>query len=184
MADLLGVPYYEIAKAAAVPALFYFVSLFVTADLEAARHGLKGMRREDLPSLRQTLRDGWHFLVPVARSSSTSWRSCRFHRLARRPGRCFRSSRIWLVRELIAGRRIDVRQVIEAFDESSRSAVMIAVACAVVGMIMNVTDLTGSGLKFTSLILGYSNDTLIVLLLLTASQRSSSAPVCRQRQPI
>jgi TRAP-type uncharacterized transport system fused permease subunit len=58
--------------------------------------------------------------------------------------------------------------VIEAFDESSRSAIMIAIACAVVGIIMNVTDLTGLGLKFTSLILGYSNDTLIVLLLLTA----------------
>ena len=65
MADLLGVPYFEIAKAALLPAVLYFVSLFVTADLEAARHGLKGMRREDLPSVRKTLRDGWHFIVPV-----------------------------------------------------------------------------------------------------------------------
>jgi TRAP transporter 4TM/12TM fusion protein len=66
MADLLGIPYYEIAKAALLPATLYFVSLFVTADLEAARYGLKGMRREDLPSIRATLREGWHFLVPVA----------------------------------------------------------------------------------------------------------------------
>ena len=66
MADLLGVPYYEIAMAALLPATLYFASLFVTADLEAARHGLKGMRRADLPSLRTTLVEGWHFLVPVA----------------------------------------------------------------------------------------------------------------------
>jgi len=75
---------------------------------------------------------------------------------------------IWLARELVAGRKIDFGRVVAAFDESSRSAVMIAIACAVVGIIMNVTDLTGLGLKFTSLIIGYSNDTLIVLLLLTA----------------
>jgi TRAP-type uncharacterized transport system fused permease subunit len=39
MADLLGVPYFEIAKAALLPAILYFVSLFFTADLEAARGG-------------------------------------------------------------------------------------------------------------------------------------------------
>ena len=167
MADLIGVPYYEIAKAAVIPALFYFVSLFVTADLEAAKHGLKGMRREDLPSLRRTLLEGWHFLVPVAvllyfmaivqvsPGRAAAWALLSFVPL-------------WLFRELHARRRIDVRQVIDALDESSRSAVMIAVACAIVGVVMNVTDLTGLGLKFTSLILSYSNDQLIVLLLLTA----------------
>jgi TRAP transporter 4TM/12TM fusion protein len=167
MADLLGVPYFEIAKAALLPAIFYFVSLFVTADLEAARHGLKGMRREDLPSVWRTLFDGWHFLVPVgvliyflAIAQVSPGRAAAWALVSFVP--------IWLARELFARRRIELRQVIEAFDESSRSAIMIAIACAVVGIIMNVTDLTGLGLKFTSLILGYSNDTLIVLLLLTA----------------
>jgi TRAP transporter 4TM/12TM fusion protein len=167
MADLLGVPYFEIAKAALLPAIFYFVSLFVTADLEAARHGLKGMRKEDLPSVRKTLRDGWHFVVPVgvliyflAIAQVSPGRAAAWALLSFVP--------IWLARELVAGRRIEVSRIVEAFDESSRSAIMIAVACATVGIIMNVTDLTGLGLKFTSLIIGYSNDTLVALLLLTA----------------
>jgi TRAP transporter 4TM/12TM fusion protein len=167
MADLLGVPYYEIAKAALLPALFYFVSLFFTADLEAARSGLKGMRREDLPSTWQTLRNGWHFLVPVAvLLYFLAWAQVSPGRAAAWALLSFVP--IWLMREIVARRRIDLPRVVAAFDESSRSAVMIAVACAVVGIIMNITDLTGLGLKFTSLILGYSNDTLIVLLLLTA----------------
>jgi TRAP transporter 4TM/12TM fusion protein len=167
MADLLGVPYYEIAMAALLPATLYFVSLFVTADLEAARHGLKGMRRADLPSLRITLLEGWHFLVPVAVLIY-------FLAIAQvSPGRAGAWATvsfvpIWLARELYARRRINVKEVIAALDESSRSAVMIAVACAIVGIVMNVTDLTGLGLKFTSLILGYSNGSLIVLLALTA----------------
>ena len=168
MADLLGIPYYEIAKAALIPAVFYFVSLFVTADLEAARHGLKGMPREDLPSLRKTLTGGWHFLIPVAVllyflaiAQVSPGRAGAWALLAFLP--------LWLFRELHARRRIDVRKVIAALDESSRSAVMIAVACAIVGVIMNVTDLTGLGLKFTSLILGFSNEQLLVLLALTAA---------------
>jgi TRAP transporter 4TM/12TM fusion protein len=167
MADLLGVPYYEIAKAALIPALFYFVSLFVTADLEAARVGLKGMPRAEVPSLSKTLLGGWHFLVPVAVLLY-------FLAIAQvSPGRAgawalMSFVPVWLFRELHARRRIDVGQIVAALDESSRSAVMIAVACAIVGVIMNVTDLTGLGLKFTSLILSFSNNQLIVLLALTA----------------
>lgn len=167
MADLLGVPYYEIAKAALLPAIFYFVSLFVTADLEAARYGLKGMRRADLPSIRATLREGWHFLVPVAVLLY-------FLAIAQvSPGRAgvwaiVAFVPVWLLRELVASRPIDVRAVIDALTESSQSAVMIAIACAVVGIVMNVTDLTGLGLKFTSLILGYSSGSLLMLLALTA----------------
>jgi TRAP transporter 4TM/12TM fusion protein len=167
MADLLGVPYYEIAKAALLPAVFYFVSLFVTADLEAARHGLKGMARADLPSIPKTLRGGWHFLVPVAVLLY-------FLAIAQvSPGRAgvwatVAFVPVWLLRELFARRRIDWSAVIDALNESSQSAVMIAVACAIVGVIMNVTDLTGLGLKFTSLILSYSSGSLLVLLGLTA----------------
>jgi TRAP transporter 4TM/12TM fusion protein len=166
MADLLGVPYYSIAKAALLPATLYFVALFITADLEAARYGLKGMRREELPSLRETLRDGWHFLVPVvvliyflaveqiSPSRAGAWAVATFVPL-------------WLGRELWAWRPIDPRAVFGALEESSKSAVMIAASCAAVGVIMNVTDLTGLGLKFTSLILNYSGGSLFVLLILT-----------------
>ena len=167
MADLLGVPYFEIAKAAFIPALLYFVSLFLTADLEAARQGLKGTPRSELPRLGATLRGGWHFLVPVAvliyylaiEQVSPS-RAGAYAAAAFVP--------VWILREWFTQRRIVWRPIVDALEESSRSAVMIAAACAIVGVIMNVTDLTGLGLKFTSLILSYSGGSLFVLLLLTA----------------
>jgi len=167
MADLLGIAYYEVAKAALLPAILYFVALFVTADLEAARYGLKGTRREDLPTVGETLRDGWHFLVPVAvllyflaveqisPSRAGAWATVSF-------------IPVWICRELLAGRRIELRTVFHSLEEASQGAVMIAAACAIVGVVMNVTDLTGLGLKFTSLILGYSDGSLLGMLLLTA----------------
>ena len=167
MADLLGMPYYEIAKAALLPAVLYFVSLFFTADLEAARKGLKGTPRAELPSLGGTLRKGWHFLVPVgvliyylAIEEVSPSRAGAYAAAAFVP--------VWMLREWTVQRRIVWRPIIDALEEASRGAVMIAAACAIIGVVMNITDLTGLGLKFTSLILGYSGGSLFGLLLLTA----------------
>ena len=117
------------------------------------------MRREDLPSVRKTLRDGWHFLVPVARPDLFPGDRAGFARSRGGLGAAVLRADLARARAR-RGPPHRASRIVEAFDESSRSAVMIAVACAVVGIIMNVTDLTGLGLKFTSLIIGYSNDTL------------------------
>ncbi|MEM8814017.1 MAG: TRAP transporter fused permease subunit [Pseudomonadota bacterium] len=66
MASFLGRPYFEIAVAAAVPSILYYFGLFVQIDAYAARGGLKGMAREDLPSLAKTMRQGWYYLFVFA----------------------------------------------------------------------------------------------------------------------
>lgn len=62
MASFLGRPYFEIAAAAAVPSILYYFGLFVQIDAYAARTNLKGMARKDLPSLKETLKEGWYYL--------------------------------------------------------------------------------------------------------------------------
>lgn len=62
MASFLNLPYGAVVVAAIVPSGLYFLGLLAQVDAYAARHGLVGMSREELPSVRQTLRTGWHFL--------------------------------------------------------------------------------------------------------------------------
>ena len=50
MAETINVPYVEICKAAAIPALLYFLTAFVMVHLEAGRAGLLGMAKEDCPN--------------------------------------------------------------------------------------------------------------------------------------
>lgn len=66
MASFLGRPYFEIAAAAAVPSILYYFGLFVQIDAYAGRAKLKGMERKDLPSLMQTLKEGWYYLFVFA----------------------------------------------------------------------------------------------------------------------
>ena len=62
MATFLEVPYYQVALAAAVPALLYFGTLFLQLDAEAGRDGLAGVDRAGLPGVGATLRQGWFYL--------------------------------------------------------------------------------------------------------------------------
>lgn len=66
MAQFLNVSYAEVALAAAVPAALYYFGLFMQVDAYAARHGLKGLPRSELPRLAQTLKEGWYYLLVIA----------------------------------------------------------------------------------------------------------------------
>ena len=66
MAQFLGVSYGMVALAAMIPAALYYFGLYMQVDAYAARHGLKGLAREDIPSLKQTFREGWYYAFAVA----------------------------------------------------------------------------------------------------------------------
>ena len=61
MASFLGVPYSTIIVAAIVPSALYFFGLMVQIDAYAARRNLAGLPRSELPSLKQTFKEGWHY---------------------------------------------------------------------------------------------------------------------------
>jgi TRAP transporter 4TM/12TM fusion protein len=66
MVIVTGIPYGVIVAAAAIPAILYYYGLLIQVDANAAKIGLRGLPREDMPSLRKTLKDGWPFIVVIA----------------------------------------------------------------------------------------------------------------------
>jgi TRAP transporter 4TM/12TM fusion protein len=65
IAQFLNVSYAEVALAAVIPALLYYFGLFMQVDAYAARHGLAGLPRAELPSLAKTFREGWYYLLVI-----------------------------------------------------------------------------------------------------------------------
>ncbi len=63
MASFLGLPYAQIALAALVPSLLFYFGLFVQIDGYAARRGLKGLPRAELPSIAKTFAEGWQYVI-------------------------------------------------------------------------------------------------------------------------
>ncbi|WP_338531891.1 TRAP transporter permease [Nitratireductor thuwali] len=66
MAETLGIEYYEVVKAAIIPAVLYFASAFWMVHLEAGKHGLHGLPKSELPSAVRALRERWYLILPLA----------------------------------------------------------------------------------------------------------------------
>jgi len=66
MIEFLAVPYQTIIAAAAIPAFMHFFGVFMQVHFEAKRYGLRGLTEEEMPKLRQSLRERWPTLIPLA----------------------------------------------------------------------------------------------------------------------
>jgi len=66
MAQFMGTTYSEVAVAAIIPAVLYYAGLFMQVDSYAARRGLKGLERHELPNAWETLKEGWYYGFVIA----------------------------------------------------------------------------------------------------------------------
>jgi len=66
IAQFLNVSYAEVAVAAIIPATLYYIGLFMQVDSYAARHGLMGIPRAELPKIWDTIKDGWYYIFVIA----------------------------------------------------------------------------------------------------------------------
>jgi len=162
IAEFLGVPYIEVAAAAAVPAFLYYFSAFSMVHFEALRINLKGMDPDELPQVRKTIVYGFQFIIPVA---ILVWLLVQ--------GNSPMRAGLWaiLATILVSFVRIETRmmpkRILTALESGAKGAVQVAIACATAGIIIGVLTLTGLGMRFNSIILLISQGSLILTLILT-----------------
>ena len=65
IAQFLNISYAEVAVAAIIPAALYYLGLFMQVDAYAARHGLAGIPRSELPKIWDTVKDGWYYIFVI-----------------------------------------------------------------------------------------------------------------------
>ena len=163
MAQFLGVSYWEIVVAAALPATLYFASIFAMVHFRAGKLGIKGMTREELPMLREVFRKGWHLLVPIVTLVV-------FLALGYSPSKAVFWSLVVLIAVTWFGAaeyRITPGKLVKSLIVGATSAIEVAAACACAGIIIGVVGITGLGLTFSSFLLDLSHGILPLTLVLT-----------------
>ncbi len=65
MAQFMNVSYAEVALAATIPSVLYYVGLFMQVDAYSARHKLKGLPRAELPRFWDAFKEGWYYLFVI-----------------------------------------------------------------------------------------------------------------------
>jgi len=162
MADLTEKPYLDIAAAAVLPAILYYIVLFTVVHLEAVKNGIPTLESHDLPKLIPTFLHGGHLLLslPVFAYMLIDGYSVMY-------------ASFWaivctfVVSYLKRTTRLTPKKLFASFIDGAGAVLPVAAACATAGIIIGVITLTGLGLKFSSLIVAVSGDNLVVALILT-----------------
>lgn len=171
MAQILGVPYIEVAIAAIVPALLYYFAVMVQVHFEACRLGLKGIPWKQLPPLMPLLRSKGFLLIPLIAiiyfllAGYTPLKAA-FN------GILVSFVLSWLNKET----RLTPARLYDAFQSGARSAIGVACACATVGMVVGMGTLTGLALKIAGAIVALAQVSPDSALAVFASSIFSLAP--------
>ncbi|WP_408011251.1 TRAP transporter permease [Pseudalkalibacillus sp. A8] len=163
IAEILEISFWEVAMAAAIPAILYYLSIFIMVDLEASKRNIRGMDKKDVPSKRETLKHGWHFIISpvvlVYLLMVVQWSPTK--------------AGFWTIIVTILStfinpkNRMTFSQIINSMRTSAIGTLETTVACACVGMVVGVIMQTGLGFSLSSLIIQFSQGNVILLLVLT-----------------
>jgi len=164
MIDFLQMPYNRIVLAGLLPAIAYFVALFLMVDFEAVKTGLRGIPRSELPNLRKTLMGGWQFIIPLAILIFLLmvW------------GYSPELSALYATVVLIVigfftkGNRMTLRKIYLALKNTAVMMMMMALVCAVAGIIVSCVQLTGLSYRLSMGLVGLASGNVWLLLLLAA----------------
>lgn len=162
MADILQVPYWEIVKAAVVPAILYYVVIFMLVDFEAVKTNLKGLPRSELPSLTRVLKTSSHLLIPIV-VLLVALLELRVSPV--RAGVYSIVSTIvvsWVRPET----RVGIRKLAIILSDGARQALNVAVATGAAGIIVGIVQMTGLGLTFSGSMIDLAGTSMLLALII------------------
>jgi TRAP transporter 4TM/12TM fusion protein len=196
MAEYLNIPYLAVAKAAAIPALLYFCGIFAGVHFEAKKLGLKGLNRKELPRFWRILVEQGELLLPLVGIVWLLISGFSLNKVALGAAglaiaaALIRPIVIFIVL-LLSGRLVradvpaganrfatagsllgtwvpgGVRAFFGALEKGAKSALGVAVACALAGIIVGVVTKTGLGLKLASSLVSVARGNLLLTMFFT-----------------
>ena len=162
IADVLQIPYWQVVKAVVVPAILYYVVVFMLIDFEAVRLNLKGLARSELPRLWHVLRSSGHLLIPIL----VLLYALLVIKISPVRAGLYSIVATIVVSWLRPETRVGPRRLVEILSTGARQALNVSVATATAGIIVGVVQLTGLGLTFSSAMMSLSGTSILLALLL------------------
>ncbi|WP_077315846.1 TRAP transporter permease, partial [Basilea psittacipulmonis] len=162
MSETTGVSYGTIALAALLPALLYYLGVIAQVHFRAGRFNLKGLSKDQLPELKKVLKLRGHMLLPiiflvVCLANAIPVGYCACYTIL------FTIVVSWFKKET----RMGPKAILEALISGAKNSLSVTAACAVVGIVIGVVNLTSFGTVLISSIISLGAGSLFITLLLT-----------------
>jgi TRAP transporter 4TM/12TM fusion protein len=164
IAEFTGIPYRQIALAAVIPAILYYIGIFIQVDLEAGKMGLKGLPRDRLPRLGAVLKTSHLFVIPlvvlilalfmlnmeVGKSALVAALSCLIMSLFSRETRA------------------NPKWVLDALWQTGRGMLELTAVVAMAGFIIGVVSYTGASFVIPLVLGKLAGGNLLLLMVIIA----------------
>jgi TRAP transporter 4TM/12TM fusion protein len=160
MADLVGVPFREVALAALIPSILYFFCVFMTVHFEARRLGLQRVPAHEMPRFGETLRRDGYLLLPVA---ALIWYL--YQGFSEEMAGLMAIATTFVVSFVRKGSALTPARLLGAFESGARTAVTVAMAVATAGLIIGGLFLSGIGVQFSFILMQLSGGQLWLALV-------------------
>lgn len=148
MAEFMAVSYTKVMLAAAIPAFLYYLGLIYSVHLEARRLGLSGLAPENIPKAGKVFKERGHLLIPLVVLMALMFMG--YTPLFAAIAAIFVTIPVsWLRKDT----RMDMKTVLQATVEGSRSAIGVGISCIIIGVVIGSVNMTSLGLNFGNLIL-------------------------------
>lgn len=162
IAEYLGIPYFDLVKAALIPAVLFYVAILMTVDLYARKNNIKGVPESELPTWKELVKNVYLILPLIYLIVSMSV----FKMSVTKSG--ITSIIATIVCTLFSARnRITPDKLKKIVKASINGAKPVAIACGVVGIIIGIVMGSGLGFRMSSVLIQVSNGHLGILLVLT-----------------
>lgn len=163
LATITETPYAKILVMAIAPALLYYLSLTSMVYFHAKKLGLQGLSREDLPDLKKVLKQGWYFpfIIVVLMILILSGLSLPFTAFG---GTLFVIFCSMFRKET----RLTLPKLLDTLETAGKSALSVGATAGTLGLVMAGITMTGLGVKFSSIILSFSQGNLFLTIVLVA----------------
>lgn len=163
MADILGVPYLEIIRAAIIPAILYYVALFFMVHFEAVKMKIGGVKVDIGVSVKSLLAGSWYAFLPIL----TLVYFLGIARLSPQRSVFYAIAVVFIASLFRKHTRITPLKFIKALVSGARTGMEVGIVVGCVGIVISIVLRSGLGLRLTTLLIELSGGTLIVLLILT-----------------
>ncbi|MDF1592280.1 MAG: TRAP transporter fused permease subunit [Desulfobacterales bacterium] len=166
LASLTNTPYIDIVIISIVPAILWYFSLYVAIHFYAAKYGLTGMKKEELPDFWSTFRKGWPLMIPVVMLIVMLAMRYSPHMAA-----VYSIFGMFVIAMLKKETRFSPRSLIRTLSNGAKGSLALGATAGTMGIILGGITFPGLALKFSSLIISYSHNILplaLVLILLAA----------------
>ena len=161
--EMIGGTYWDVCKAALIPGLLFYVSVYMVVELQAAKYGLKGFAKADLPELSKVIAGRGYMILPIlvliyciVGAGFSTPKAGFFAIIACVIASFFRKET-----------RMTPVKIVDALQKGAKGSLIVAICCASAGIITGTIDMSGMGMRFSDVLVTVAGGNMTILLVLT-----------------